>query len=189
MPETLDLASILPVLIVTLTPFVVEVVKRLSAMAVGKMPKWLTPIIASALGAAVDVFIGGGNGLTGAIAGGASTAARDVAVNVKASATAKLIPIFLVSVLMAGCTGATGLSARGEMAVSCRAFSGVLDILTPIKPRMKPTQVATVDAAETIMTPLCRAALKGGAETTRAQLQAVRDAIRKAMDVEKEIKN
>lgn len=75
----------LPILIMGITPFVVEAVKVASNAIAGKVPKFLIPLIAAIIGAAADVFVAGGSGMNGVIAGAASTGVRDVVVHAKNS--------------------------------------------------------------------------------------------------------
>lgn len=181
----IDFTSLLPILIVTMTPFVVELAKRLSAALVGKMPKWLTPILAAALGAVVDI-LAGGNGATGAALGGASTAVRDVAVNVKASAAAKTAPILIASVLLTGCIGLTNLSAQWETAISCQTYASTLRTLATFKKSMTPAQISAVGQAKLIASPICAGAKPE--ESGVKSLVALRDALQKMVVVQQEVK-
>ncbi len=98
----------------------------------------------------------------------------------------RYISIIVVFLLLAGCAGQT-LSLEQQLAVTCRAYSGTLNVLSLYRPGMNPGQVASVEAVVAIAHPTCTAAAGGGVENPQGALTQLRGGLRTLLILEQEI--
>ncbi len=100
----------------------------------------------------------------------------------------RYVPIIAIFFLLAGCAGGTALSIEQQLAVSCRAYSSTLNMLSLYRPDMAPEQVASVEAVIAIARPTCAAAAGGGVENPQNALTQLRSGLRTLLILEQEIK-
>ncbi len=96
-------------------------------------------------------------------------------------------PLIALFFLLAGCAGGAALSIEQQLAVTCRAYSGTLNVLSLYRPDMNPGQVASVDAVVAIAHPTCAAAAGGGMENPQNALTQLRGGLRTLLILEQEI--
>ncbi len=89
--------------------------------------------------------------------------------------------------LLTGCTGSAALSIEQQLAVSCRAYSGTLNVLSLYRPAMDSEQVASVEAVIAIAYPTCAAAASGTVENPQNALTQLRNGLRTLLILEQEI--
>ncbi len=99
----------------------------------------------------------------------------------------RYVPVIAIFFLLAGCAGGAALSIEQQLAVTCRAYSGTLNVLSLYRPDMNPGQVASVEAVIVIARPTCVAAAGGGLEDPQGALTQLRNGLRTLLILEQEI--
>ena len=85
----------------------------------------------------------------------------------------RMLAVAAAVLLLAGCANGK-VSATDGLLLTCEAYAGALNSLTPLKSRMKPSEVRTVDDVKAIVSPVCR---DGDYTNPRQALAQVRPAV------------
>ncbi len=99
-------------------------------------------------------------------------------------------PIVLL-LLLGACVGPGGLSggltAGQSMAIACRGYSVGLSTIASYRAALTVEEVAAVDLAIVVISPICRAAAVGEIEDYALALRTVRAHLRRMLILEQEI--